>query len=148
MKKTLFISILILLSSVLLPAQNKRFCEILGHSKLFSTKVTVTIDFGQDHSGAWGRNDKIVDSTGKDIVFNSMVDAMNYLGSMGWHFEQAYVVTIGNANVYHWLLSKDMSDEPDEFKTRGMLKGQKPKKDPKKEKEEAIRTNSIYSRDQ
>ncbi len=35
-----------------------------------------------------------------------MVDAMNYMGKRGWEFEQAYVVTIGNQNVYHWLLSK------------------------------------------
>ena len=46
------------------------------------------------------------ESTGKPKVFNSMVDALNYMGSMGWNFEQAYVITMGNQNVYHFLLSQ------------------------------------------
>lgn len=40
-----------------------------------------------------------------------MVDAMNYMGKRGWEFEQAYVVTIGNQNVYHWLLSKEITQD-------------------------------------
>lgn len=40
-----------------------------------------------------------------------MVDAMNYMGRLGWEFEQAYVVTVGQQNVYHWLLSKKISDD-------------------------------------
>lgn len=43
----------------------------------------------------------MVDETGKNIVFNSMVDAMNFMGKLGWEFEQAYVVTMGGQNVYH-----------------------------------------------
>lgn len=50
----------------------------------------------------------MVDESGKKIEFNSMVDAMNYLAKFRWKFEQAYVVTVGGENVYHWLLSKDI----------------------------------------
>lgn len=46
------------------------------------------------------------DENGKNIEFNSMVDAMNYFGKQGWEFVQAYAVTMGNQNVYHWLLKK------------------------------------------
>lgn len=42
----------------------------------------------------------------KNKSFNSMVDGMNYMGKDGWEFVQAYVVTLGNQNVYHWLLKK------------------------------------------
>lgn len=43
-----------------------------------------------------------------------MVDAMNYMGALGWEFQQAYVITVpggfgGNQNVYHWLLRKEYS---------------------------------------
>ena len=48
----------------------------------------------------------LVDENGKNITFNSMIDALNYMGKLGWDFEQAYVVTESNTNVYHWLLSK------------------------------------------
>lgn len=46
------------------------------------------------------------DQTGKVTSFNSMVDALNYMGTKGWVFEQAYIVTTSNQNVYHWLLKK------------------------------------------
>jgi hypothetical protein len=35
-----------------------------------------------------------------------MVDALNYMGSDQWEFVQAYIVTTGQQNVYHWLLKK------------------------------------------
>lgn len=38
--------------------------------------------------------------------FNSMIDALNYMGEDGWEFVQAYIVTTGEINVYHWLLKK------------------------------------------
>lgn len=44
-----------------------------------------------------------------------MVDAMNFMGKLGWKFVQAYAVTIGNNNVYHWLLYKDINNENEMF---------------------------------
>ncbi len=35
-----------------------------------------------------------------------MVDALNYMGKQGWEFMQAYIVTVQNQNVYHYLLKK------------------------------------------
>lgn len=83
------------------------YCELLGTAKFLSTKVTVSVDFGQDE-GEWAS--KLVDENGKAITFNSMVDAMNYMGKLGWKFEQAYTVGSNNNFVYHWLLSKDLAD--------------------------------------
>ena len=104
----------------------KVFCELLGTGKLFSNKVTVTVDFGQETSFWFGSsNQYLVDDNGKAIKFNSMVDAMNYMGRRGWEFEQAYVVTIGNQNVYHWLLSKEVTQDEavnDGFNTRQAFK--------------------------
>ena len=44
-----------------------------------------------------------------------------YMGRLGWKFEQAYVVTVGQQNVYHWLLSKEILENEaikDGFETR------------------------------
>lgn len=93
----------------------KAYAELLGQQKgLFSNKVKVSIDFGQNVS-FWksGSDNKLVDENGKDIVFNSMVDAMNFMGERGWEFVQAYVVTEGNQNVYHWLMTKEINSEED-----------------------------------
>ena len=83
------------------------YCELLGRGKLLSSKVTVDIDFGQPVS-FWVPDRRYRDENGKPINFNSMVDAMNFMGSLGWEFVQAYVVTESNQNVYHWLLKMEI----------------------------------------
>lgn len=102
------------------------YAELLGHQKgLFSRKVKVTVDFGQNVS-FWRPGDmKIVDSNGKDMVFNSMVDAMNFMGKCGWKFVQAYVVTTSGQNVHHWLMEKQVSSE-DEIKAGFSVRADSP----------------------
>lgn len=93
--------------------QHKVYCELVGTQKLLSSKCTVQVDFGQNQF----QNNKLVDENGKKLTFNSMVDAMNFMGELGWEFEQAYVVTVGSGasaqNVYHWLLSRYIGDDED-----------------------------------
>ena len=126
MKKCLFLMVMFISMGVVAQKPYKVFCELLGTGKLFSNKVTVTVDFGQETSFWFGSsNQYLVDDNGKAIKFNSMVDAMNYMGRRGWEFEQAYVVTIGNQNVYHWLLSKEVTQDEavnDGFNTRQAFK--------------------------
>ena len=81
------------------------YCEMVGTQKLLSTKVTITLDFGEAKN-IWKDNRVKDEVTGKAQSFNSMVDALNYMGEQGWEFAQAYVVTVGQQNVYHWLLKK------------------------------------------
>lgn len=96
-------------------AQGKIYCELLGTQQFLSKKVTVQVDFGQQSK--FFSDNRLVDEKGEVIIFNSMVDAMNYMGTLGWEFEQAYVVTVGTgsgaSNVYHWLLSKFVGEEGD-----------------------------------
>ena len=129
MRKIVFL-LMLMLSNFAYSQKNEMhrvYCELLGTSKFLSNKVTVSVDFGQEGS-EW--ESKLVDKNGKAITFNSMVDAMNYMGCLGWKFEQAYVVTVGQQNVYHWLLSKDISGEyniNEELKTRRNFKDKKEK---------------------
>lgn len=112
MKKLIIIICASLLVSVMqLSAQTPEsyiYCELLGQSNGFTNKVKITIDYGQDTK--FGEDTRIRDENGELITFNSMVDAMNWLGQKGWEFCQAYAVTMGNTNVYHWLLKLDTSD--------------------------------------
>lgn len=91
--------------------KNYVYCEILGIGSMFNTKVKVDIDYGQE-VGFWNQDRRLKDESGKSIKFNSMVDALNYMGTLGWEFVQAYVVTIpsmgGQQNVYHWLLKREL----------------------------------------
>lgn len=114
MKKLIVLALVVLFSHNLFAQENTDskngdsyiYCEILGTQKFLSNKVTVNVDFGQNTR--FGEDTRLRDETGKVIVFNSMVDAMNWMGGQGWEFVQAYVVTVQNQNVYHWLLKLDI----------------------------------------
>lgn len=115
MKKLLFVAAM-LFSSTLFgqspePSRHFVYCELIGPNSSFSNKVTVDIDFGQE-SGMWDLNYPLRDSTGKEIEFNSMVDAMNYMDADGWEFVQSYSTstTVNNILTYHWLLKKDVKN--------------------------------------
>ena len=113
---TLFAVKLFLLTTTAVFAQNEDttangesskyvYCEMVGTQKLLNNKVTIVLDFGEAKS-IWKDNRVKDEITGKAQSFNSMVDALNYMGEQGWEFAQAYVVTVGQQNVYHWLLKK------------------------------------------
>lgn len=87
------------------------YAELLGTGTNFlnlNKNVKVSVDLGQFQSAM--KAYILLDENGKDIKFNSMVAAMNYMGERGWKFIQAYVVTVSNQNVLHWLLYKDVTD--------------------------------------
>ena len=112
MKKIIFLMLMFVSVNVMAQESYKVFCELLGMGKFMSTKVIVTVDFGQ-RTKHWSGDAKqyLVDDEGEKLEFNSMVDAMNYMGKRGWEFEQAYVVTASNQNTYHWLLSKKVTSD-------------------------------------
>lgn len=111
MKKLFFLSVLCCAALSFAQVTPKFvYAEIVGESRLFSTKVTVSIDYGQ--STSFFENTKVKNEDGSNRKFNSMVDAMNYMGALGWEFQQAYVVTTSQQNVYHWLMRKNFTDLP------------------------------------
>lgn len=111
---TLFMSVLMLSVSTTAWAEEptqRVYAELLGTGTNFlnlNKNVKVSVDLGQFQSAAKAYT--LLDDNGKDIKFNSMVAAMNYMGERGWKFIQAYVVTVSNQNVLHWLLYKDVTD--------------------------------------
>lgn len=100
--------------------QQYMYCQLLGYGSFFGTKVTVDIDYGQ--AAKFFDNKRIKDETGKIVKFNSMVDAMNYMGTDGWEFVQAYVITKAQQNVYHWLLKKRIDNISKEDRDQMMNK--------------------------
>jgi hypothetical protein len=95
------------------------YCQIVGMAKFMSKKVTIQIDFGDKMN--YFADSRLKDpKTGKLKVFNSMVDALNYMGKRGWEFEQAYALTISNQNVYHYLLKKPFVELDEETQNEFM----------------------------
>ena len=117
MKKILFLA-LILTASCLTKAQtvneipisqlDVEYVQIVGTSKLLSTKLTIEIDFGQNTKFfSTGKETIVKDENGKNLVFNSMIDALNFMTKNGFEFVNAYAISVSsNQNVYHYLLRK------------------------------------------
>lgn len=120
--KKIIIIICLTLGSILSHAQGRTYCELVGTQNLLG-KIIVSVDFGQVSLFS---DNRLVDENGDVLKFNSMIDAMNYMGALGWEFEQAYVVTYyygkNTSNVYHWLLSKPYSEDGTGLKTMSMIK--------------------------
>ena len=116
MRRLFVFSLVGLLFSIQLLAQEKKevYCEIVGTSAtLLGTECVISLDFGQPRK--LYKSQALVDELGNPIVFNSTIDALNWMGNLGWKFQQAYTVTdpLTKSNVYHFLLSKEITkDEP------------------------------------
>ena len=117
------------------PAAKRVYAQLSCEGQLFSSKVKVSIDFGQSTSWLTSMSEsRLVDKDGKEIKFNSMIDALNYLTQFGWRFAQAYVVPNGSGSrndvsiggTTYWILYKDVDDYDqitEGFITRRQQKG-------------------------
>ena len=83
----------------------EQYCEVLATGKLFSNKVTIDHDFGQSRK-FWSDN-RIKDETGKLKNFNSVIDAMNYMGAQGWTLVTALLIGSG-PYVYHYIFKREV----------------------------------------
>ena len=95
------------------PKPFKAYCEIVSYEGFLSHKATVNIDFGQA-SNFWSNDRQLVDENGRGIVFNSILDAVNYMAERGWVFESVYVIQSmskgDSGTAYrHWVLSKTVT---------------------------------------
>lgn len=118
MKKTILLSAMILfcfyLKGQYIKSDSTKFtyCELVGKERELSKRVTVQIDFGQFTKLFSDKRYKDP-TTGKLVIFNSMIDALNFMGKSQWEFVQAYIITEGSGtstqNVYHFLLKNQTS---------------------------------------
>jgi len=87
------------------------YVQIVGTAKLFSKKVNIQIDFGQENKLFSAKDTQVKNENGKLMKFNSMIDALNFMSKNGYNFVDAYAITISNQNVYHYLLKKRKNKE-------------------------------------
>lgn len=108
MKKT-FIIVIIAFTSFRSFSQSdttkvEQYCEVIATPKLFSNKVTIDINYGEEKS--FWRDNRLKSDEGKLKKFNSVIDALNYMGKDGWVFVNAFPVNIGTAQIYHYGFKK------------------------------------------
>ncbi|MDB5199630.1 MAG: hypothetical protein JWO92_1593 [Chitinophagaceae bacterium] len=85
----------------------EQYAEIVATPRLLSNKVTIDIDYGEERS-IW-RDNRLKEDNGKLKKFNTTIDALNYMGRDGWKLVNAFPVSIGNSQVYHYVFKKSFS---------------------------------------
>ncbi len=83
----------------------EQYCQVIATPRLLSNKVTIEVDFGEERS-IW-KDNRLKAYTGKLKKFNTVIDALNYMGRDGWIFINAYPVTIGTGVIYHFAFKKE-----------------------------------------
>ena len=107
MKKIAFLLLFIIAFAGVQAQKIEQYCEMTAQPKLFSRKVTIDIDNGEERKWISFKDTRIKDELGKVKSFNSVIDAMNFLGRSGWQLVNAFMVIEGSQLVYHYVFKKE-----------------------------------------
>ena len=82
----------------------EQYCEVIATPRLLSNKVTIDINYGEEKS-IW-KDTRLKNDEGKLKKFNTVIDALNYMGKDGWIFMNAFPVINGTTQIYHYVFKK------------------------------------------
>ena len=69
------------------------YIQIVGYERLFSNKMEVELDFGQNTKFFTLKDElTVLDENGKVVEFNSMTDALNFMSANGYSLQEVYTV--------------------------------------------------------
>lgn len=86
----------------------EQYCEVTATGRLLSNKVTIDVDYGEERR--FWKDHRLKDEDGKFKKFNSVIDAINYLGKNNWKLVNAFPVSSGSGPmVYHYVFKKEFS---------------------------------------
>jgi hypothetical protein len=84
------------------------YVQIIGTGRSLSTKVNVEIDFGQETKSISFKNGtNIKDERGRNMKFNSMMDALNFMSANGYSFQFAYTMNDDKDKAIYYILKKN-----------------------------------------
>ncbi len=86
--------------------RTEEYCLLIGTARLFSNKVSIQVDFGQNRP--FFSDNRYKDENGNVVLFESMVDALNYMNSRGWQFVGAYPMVSNAGTAYHYLMKRNI----------------------------------------
>ncbi|MEO8713037.1 MAG: hypothetical protein ABI405_12980 [Parafilimonas sp.] len=108
MKKSIIFTIVLLASlhsfSQTDTTKIEQYCELIVTPRLLSNKVTIDVNYGEEKS--FWKDTRLKNDDGRFKKFNTVVDALNYMGKSGWIFINAYPVKMGDTEIYHFGFRK------------------------------------------
>lgn len=87
----------------------EQYCSVNVFPRLLSNKVTIELDFG-DFQSMW-KDNRIKTETGSVKKFNSIIDALNYMGKQGWVLVNSMMFS--GDNLYYSYVFKKLFPKTD-----------------------------------
>lgn len=89
----------------------EQYCRLVAQNRLLSNRVNIDVDYGEERR-LFSDNRLRDEETGKLKKFNTVVDALNYMGSQGWVLVNAFPVIDGaNTTSLHYYFKKSFPKE-------------------------------------
>lgn len=82
-----------------------KYIRISGVSKMFSNKIVLNVDFGQENK-AFKNTSVFKDAEGKNLTFMSIIDALNFFAENGYELDNAYSVLVANQGIDYYILKR------------------------------------------
>ena len=90
------------------------YSEIISNSRILSSKPRIRVDFGKAYS-FWKDKRMLLDAQGKEVKFNSSIDALNYMASFGWELVNSYsVIESDDSKSFYYVLKRELTVEEKE----------------------------------
>lgn len=87
------------------------YCDLKAYNFWGVGKVKVMLDMGAVSNGG-GSFESLYDEDGKQIKFNTVMAAVNYMAKKGWILDKTYYVTEGAGRaVLHYVLEKRVKND-------------------------------------
>ena len=87
------------------------YCDLKAYNFWGVGKVKVMLDMGAVSNGG-GSFESLYDEDGKQIKFNTVMAAVNYMAKKGWILDKTYYVTEGAGRaVLHYVLVKKVKND-------------------------------------
>ncbi len=82
------------------------YIDIVEYRKFVSDKVNILLDYGQRSHILYNEEQFVKDENGKDMEFNSIIDALNFLSTYGFEYIDSYVTVSKESSTCHFLLKQ------------------------------------------
>lgn len=87
------------------------YCDLKAYNFWGVGKMKVILDMGDVANGK-GTFESLYDNDGKQIKFNTVMSAVNYMAKRGWKLDKTYYVTEGvGKTVLHYVLVKNVKSD-------------------------------------
>ncbi len=113
MKKNILIFFILILPFILIASEveknfdineipeNIQYCRIVGTSFELNTPPIISVDFGQK----WIAK-KYIKKDGEKILFNSIIETLNFMYENGWEYESSHIEKRGFGYIHNYILKR------------------------------------------